>query len=626
MSELTKKRVRWKEYNGEELVHDEDVDVLTSASAVTFSDGEDLQDKYTKGQLVQVSTTGLLSNLSTTNKSSLVDAVNEVKTDATSNESSITSLTNRVTTAESDIDNLETRVTPITKGGTGATTSSGALTNLGITATASELNYCDGVTSNIQTQLDNKAESSHTHTFDSLTSKPTTISGYGITDSIGKNLGGQTVSPTSGTTVKAGTNAEIFNDYRTRTFNDSGSVSAGNIASGNYSHAEGIMTTASGNYSHAEGGMTTASGNYSHAEGYSKIASGAYSHAEGCMTIASGNQSHAEGGYTTASGLSSHAEGHMTTASSSYSHAEGRSTTASGSYSHAEGYDTNASGSYSHAEGNGTTASGDYSHAEGYDTTASGSYSHAGGYCTIAKDYQLVHGRYNKSSSGPDSDTSMTGDIFIIGNGTSGTATGNALRTTTAGKTYGLDSFSGSGAGVAELFEWQDGNPNAEDRRGLFVTLDGEKIKIASPDDSYILGAIDPCPYVVGDVQSEIWKDMYLKDVFGQKLIETVEVEETTGEDGSIIPAHTEKRWILNPEYDSKQTYISRDDRKEFDAITSKGKVVMLDDGTCQVNGYCTVGEGGKATASDTNYSVRVLKRIDDTHILVYIDSVFINR
>ena len=38
------------------------------------------------------------------------------------------------------------------------------LGDLGITATAAELNYVDGVTSNIQTQLNGKAPSSHTHT------------------------------------------------------------------------------------------------------------------------------------------------------------------------------------------------------------------------------------------------------------------------------------------------------------------------------------------------------------------------------------------------------------------------------------------------------------------------------
>ena len=45
---------------------------------------------------------------------------------------------------------------PITKGGTGATTAAAALSNLGITATAAELNYVDGVTSSVQTQLNNK--------------------------------------------------------------------------------------------------------------------------------------------------------------------------------------------------------------------------------------------------------------------------------------------------------------------------------------------------------------------------------------------------------------------------------------------------------------------------------------
>ena len=54
---------------------------------------------------------------------------------------------------------------PIAKGGTGATTAAAALTNLGLTATSTELNYCDGVTSNIQTQLNNKASSSHTHSY-----------------------------------------------------------------------------------------------------------------------------------------------------------------------------------------------------------------------------------------------------------------------------------------------------------------------------------------------------------------------------------------------------------------------------------------------------------------------------
>lgn len=96
MSDLTKKRVHWKEYNGQTLTHDEDVDVLTSASAVNFADGETLQYKFTQGQFVNPSTTGILSNLSTTNKSSLVDAVNEVKTNANTNTSNLTNLADNV--------------------------------------------------------------------------------------------------------------------------------------------------------------------------------------------------------------------------------------------------------------------------------------------------------------------------------------------------------------------------------------------------------------------------------------------------------------------------------------------------------------------------------------------------
>ena len=49
--------------------------------------------------------------------------------------------------------------------GTWGAPSSTTLSSLGITATAAELNYMDGVTSNVQTQLNGKAASSHTHNY-----------------------------------------------------------------------------------------------------------------------------------------------------------------------------------------------------------------------------------------------------------------------------------------------------------------------------------------------------------------------------------------------------------------------------------------------------------------------------
>jgi hypothetical protein len=79
----------------------------------------------------------------------------------------------------------------------------------------------------------------------------------------------------------------------------------GNIATGEYSHAEGSITKATGDYSHAEGDNTQAKGNYSHAEGQETIASGSYSHAEGLQTIALANHQHVQGQYNSVSSVPS---------------------------------------------------------------------------------------------------------------------------------------------------------------------------------------------------------------------------------------------------------------------------------------------------------------------------------
>jgi len=77
----------------------------------------------------------------------------------------------------------------------------------------------------------------------------------------------------------------------------------GNIATGEYSHAEGSITKAIGDYSHAEGDNTQAVGNYSHAEGQDTIALGQYSHAEGFNTIASANHQHVQGQWNATSSI-----------------------------------------------------------------------------------------------------------------------------------------------------------------------------------------------------------------------------------------------------------------------------------------------------------------------------------
>lgn len=485
-----------------------------------------------------------------------------------------------------------------------------------------------------------KADTYHTHGMNNITGLEAALSGKASISHLhaeyekktGKSLHMQTVYPESGKSVQAGPGAEIFNDYKERTFATDGTVNQGNVASGEFSHAEGTKTTAVGYASHAEGEATKANYEASHAEGLNTEASGAAAHAEGSGTTASETASHAEGtgtkasgSYgahaegcaTTASGAASHAEGTTTTASGMSAHAEGQNVTANGESAHAEGNSTHASGNNSHAEGESTEASGNNSHAEGIFTNAIGANSHASGVSTTANDYQFVTGKYNIAKSGctNENDQSADNSIFIIGYGTA-TTKANAFRVTAAGKCMGAQSFGSSGADYAEFFEWRDGNKKAEDRRGLFVTLDGDKIRLATAADDYIVGVISANPSVVGDVQSENWHGMYKKDVFGQPLTETVEVPESTDEEtGRVVPAHTFTRYVVNPDYDPDEEYTSREFRKEWACVGLMGKLIVVDDGTCEVNGYCKAADGGKATKADTGY--RVMKRIDGTHIQI---------
>lgn len=103
---------------------------------------------------------------------------------------------------------------------------------------------------------------------------------------------------------------------------------------------------------------------------YTLAAIGDGSHVEGCNTVAIGNYSHAEGELSTANGIGAHAEGVETIAQGFYSHAEGGSTQAIGIASHAEGSNTIANGIGAHAEGQLTQAIGQGTHAGGYKTIA----------------------------------------------------------------------------------------------------------------------------------------------------------------------------------------------------------------------------------------------------------------
>ena len=238
----------------------------------------------------------------------------------------------------------------------------------------------------------------------------------------------------------------------------------------------------------------------------------------------------------------------------------------------------------------------------GYQNTTTGQYGIClGGNDNSAGKYQVKMGHYAKDGeSHTDEGGVRSGDALIIGNGSIVTSTqevtrSNAFRVSYAGGVYGTGAYSSSGADYAEFFEWQDGNPSGEDRRGIFVTLDGEKIRPCNAGE-YILGVVSSNPSVCGDSGSENWHGMYETNIFGDIIYDNGEPK-------------------ISPRYDPSKTYVPREKRPEWTAVGMLGKLVVTDDGTCEPNGCCAPSQSGIATASETGY--RVLSRIDGTHIKI---------
>ena len=122
------------------------------------------------------------------------------------------------------------------------------------------------------------AASDHTHSDAATKSYVDSVIGDVTAKTAGRSMAGESVYAESSAAVTAGTGAEIFNDLRART---STSMTTGNVASGDYAHAEGAGTTASSSCAHAEGKDTKASGSHSHAEGVGTLESATYAPEEG---------------------------------------------------------------------------------------------------------------------------------------------------------------------------------------------------------------------------------------------------------------------------------------------------------------------------------------------------------
>lgn len=314
---------------------------------------------------------------------------------------------------------------------------------------------------------------------------------------------------------------------------------------------------------------------------------------------------HAEGAYTVSCGKASHAEGKTTLSSGHASHAEGGDSVASGNWSHSEGYQSNATGRAAHAEG-GTNASGQFSHSEGWNTTASNFASHSGGH-------------YSRAMTNGGTSSNKTGDAFVIGNGTGTSALSNAFRVNYAGSVYGLSAFNSTGADYAEYFEWEDQNPDREDRAGYFVTMSLNKIRIADENDDYVLGIVSGLPALIGN-SDEDYAHRWEKDDFGrfktrEVITEVTREEPELDDDGKPTGKMTDvptgetivgMDYVPNPGYDPDREYVERKDRPEWSAVGMLGVLSVRDDGTCIPDSYCKPTAGGIATAADKEYDIRV--------------------
>jgi hypothetical protein len=175
----------------------------------------------------------------------------------------------------------------------------------------------------------------------------------------------------------------------------------------------------------------------------------------------------------------------------------------------------------------------------------------------------------------------------------------NEFRVTGDGRVF-ADIGYYTGADYAEYFEWEDGNPNNEDRRGMTVSLVGNKIKIAEEGDS-VIGAISARPVVIGDDAWDHWTDKYLKDEYGNYILETYTITKWSyvNENGDTIeleypsdqiPSDIQvppnatifihdnnhiqlTRKVLNPEWNESVEYIPREKRKEWGIVGLVGKL-----------------------------------------------------
>ena len=167
------------------------------------------------------------------------------------------------------------------------------------------------------------------------------------------------------------------------------------------------------------------------------------------------------------------------------------------------------------------------------------------------------------------------------------------------GNAYFDGSLAQNNYDYAEYFEWEDGNPNNEDRRGYSVFLNANgKIEKATSETSTsdIIGVISGTAAIIGDAAVYDWQGRYEIDEWGTRRKEQVTQVSWTDIDGTkhsyadendvpsdvVVPDDASRRihhrYIESSTYDSSQAYVPRDQRREWGIVGLLGKVRVRND------------------------------------------------
>ena len=128
----------------------------------------------------------------------------------------------------------------------------------------------------------------------------------------------------------------------------------------------------------------------------------------------------------------------------------------------------------------------------------------------------------------------------------------------------------------AEMFEWSDGNPEAEDRIGYSVCIDPltGKIRKAEEGDTPF-GVVSGTASFVANAGEHKWAGYWKRDEWGRQIKELA----YNGEGDPLLDDEGNHRYktAVNPEWDESLVYdyVPRDERPEWACIGVLGQVYM---------------------------------------------------